>query len=135
MIKWARLRLPLLLVTFIMLVLVLLAADRFCYEQALAVEIDTHYGIGTLHVDGQTISLGSIGIPTRLSFASHDPVIHEYQLDGTDTTNNRVYLHRMASSTYYRFQAWMRDLNGTSHWRDLQVRVDGRTVSRAERTA
>jgi len=125
MIKWARFRLPLIIVIFIMLVLALLAADRLCYEQALAVEIDTHDGVGTLHVDGQTISLGSIGIPTTFSFAPHDPVIHEYQLDGIDTTNDGDYLHSMASSAYYRFQAWMRDLDGTSRWRDLQVRADG----------
>src|SRR5947207_12953215 len=125
MAKWARFRLLLMVVTFILLVLTLLAADRFCYKQALAIEIEIQHGGGTLHVDGQTLSLGSVGIPARLSFASHDPVIHEYQLDGTDTTTNRAYLHRMASSTYYRFKAWMRDLNGTSHWRDLQVRADG----------
>src|SRR5260370_15423902 len=123
--KWARFRLLLIIGIFIMLVLALLAADRLCYEQPLAVEIDTHYGVGSLHVDGQTIPLGPIEIPTTLSFAPHDPVIHEYQLDGIDTSHDRDYLHSIASSAYYRFQAWMRDLDGTSRWRDLQIRADG----------
>ena len=129
MIKWAQFRPFQIGVAFILLVLTLLAADRLCYAQALVVEINIQHGIGTLHVDSQTVSLGSIGIASTLSFAPHDPVIHEYQLDGTDSTNtgylDPVYLHKITSSLYYRFQVWMRDLDGMSCWRDLQILANG----------
>lgn len=126
---YVRFRSLMILVTFVLLFSALLVADRFCYEQALAVEIDIQHGRGILLVDGQKMSLDPIGVPTLLSFAPHDPVMHEYQLDGTDSTNtgylNPVSLHQISSSLYYRFQAWMRDLDGTSCWRDLQIRVHG----------
>ena len=115
MIEWARfrplLKIATLIIAFILLVQALLAADRFCYEQALAIEIDVQDGI-TLLVDGQIIPLqttsqGSIGIPATISFAPHDPVIHEYQLDGTKSTGvsylDPAYLHQIALSPYYRF--------------------------------
>jgi hypothetical protein len=74
-----------------------------------------------------------IGTPQSLRFEQHDAVVHEYQIDGTDSTNNfsldTDYLHSIAPSPYYGFQAWMRNLDGTSHWSDVYVSLDGRPVA------
>ena len=73
------------------------------------------------------------GTPRSLQFEQHDPVVHEYQIDGTDSTNNfsldTDYLHSIASSPYYNFQTWMRDLDGTSHWSDIHVALDEHVVT------
>jgi hypothetical protein len=127
--KWLRYhitRYPLMLLT---LLLVLLGADALCYQVALPVEIDVQHGAATLHVGSESVALGTIGRPTQLVFAPHDPVIHEYQIDGSDSTNNYTldptYINSIAASPYYRFQAWMRDLEGTSRWRNAQVWANG----------
>jgi hypothetical protein len=123
-----RVALPVLL-----LALVLGAVDTLCYHMTLPVEIEVRAGAGTLLVGSQALPLGPIGVPSALMLAPRDPVIHEYQIDGTDSTNNfsldTAYLDRLASSPYYRFQLWMRDLDGTSVWRDAQVWADGRLVT------
>ena len=111
----------------ILLIVVLLVADTFCYRLTLPLTIDESNGRTTLHVGSETLALGNVGIPTRLQFGATDKVIHEYQIDGTDTTNNYTldqnYLDWLSSSLYYRFQAWMRDLDGTSQWTNLSLRV------------
>ncbi|MGH2509175.1 MAG: ArnT family glycosyltransferase, partial [Ktedonobacteraceae bacterium] len=123
---WSRIRLGTLLLC--LLVLALLVVDRICYAVTLPVKIAIQNGIGILQVGSQTVQLGAIGTPAQLQFVAHDPVVHEFQLDGTDSTNNftldTTYLHSISSSAYYRFQAWMRDLDGTSRWRYLQVQAD-----------
>src|ERR1700748_2939711 len=119
--QWLRWPVFYRIVVFILVVSALLALDKFCYTFALPVKIDIHGQSATLTAGGQIVDLGTVGTPTALQFASHDPVIHEYQLDGTDSTNNftldATYLHRISSTLYYRFQAWMRDLSGLSAWR------------------
>ncbi len=134
--KWLRSRILLGILCLLLLAFVLLTADRLCYELALPVEIDLQGGVATLHVENQAVSLGPVGTHPTLQFAAHDPVVHEYQLDGSDSTNNftldPTYMHHIASSPYYRFQAWMRDLDGTSRWRDLQVWVDGHLVEKTD---
>lgn len=72
----------------LLLLLVLFIADALCYQVALPLEIDVQGGLTTLHVGSETLLLGHIGIPAVLQFAAYDPVVHEYQLDGTDSTNN-----------------------------------------------
>lgn len=125
---WLQPRVRLGILALLVLLLALLAVDRVCYALTLPVEIDIQGGVGTLQVGSQTILLGSVGTPTQLQFAAHDPVVHEYQLDGTDSTNNftldTTYLHNISSSAYYRFQAWMRDLDETSRWRDVQIQAN-----------
>ncbi len=107
------------------LLLLLIATDFLCYQQALPIELDIKNAGVTLHVGSEVLPLGVIGQPVALQFAPHDPVIHEYQLDGTDSTNNftldQTYLDAIASSAYYRFQAWTRNLDGTSRWSDLRI--------------
>ena len=127
-------RLPRLALGLALLLLVLVALDALLYRVSLPVELDVRGGAATLSIDGQSLSLGTIGQPIALRFPARDPLIHEYQIDGTDSTNNFTldtsYLSRIAPSPYYRFQAWMRDLNGTSRWRDLRVLGDGRASAK-----
>src|SRR5689334_18690678 len=123
--KWLRLHIVRSAIGLVLLLVVLLVADRLCYQLALPVTLDEQHGITTLSVGSERLALGKIGTPNLLSFSSSDAVLHEYQIDGTDSTNNftldQFYLDRFASSLYYRFQAWMRDLDGTSRWRDLHI--------------
>src|SRR5712692_6670143 len=130
--KWLRSNIPLGTAILVLLALVLLVADGLCYRVALPVEIDIQGGRATLRVGSQALSLGTIATPVVLQFEPHDPLVHEYQLDGTDSTNNftldTTYLDSVASSPYYRFQAWMRDLDGTSRWQNLQVWADGHAL-------
>ncbi len=128
--QWLRYGRTRYLVALLALFLILLGADALCYTVALPVEIEAQQGTATLYVGSERIALGAIGQPTQLEFAQQDPVIHEYQIDGSDSTNNKTldtsYMHSIATSPYYQFQAWMRDLNGTSRWRNAQVWVNGR---------
>ncbi len=117
----------------IIILLSLLLADFICYQLALPIEVDEQGGNATLHVGSETIALGTLGSLQTLQFAAHDPVVHEYQIDGTDSTNNLTldthYLHTISSSLYYRFQAWMRDLAGTSHWSDVHISLNGHQIT------
>ncbi|MEO8972854.1 MAG: hypothetical protein ABI406_14795 [Ktedonobacteraceae bacterium] len=127
--KWLRYRMTRYLLVLVTVLLVLLVADALCYQVALPVEIEVQQGTATLHVGSESVALGTVGRPTQLVFSPHDPVIHEYQIDGTDSTNNYTldptYINSIASSPYYRFQAWMRDLEGTSRWRNAQIWANG----------
>ena len=115
----------------ILLIPVLLLIDALCYQIALPVTIDIQHGNGTLTVGGTYLPLGRIGQPLSLQFAPHDPLVHEYQIDGSDSTNNlnldSYYLQQISGSFYYRLQAWMRDLDGTSRWRNLEIQANGHT--------
>jgi hypothetical protein len=102
----------------------LLLADALLYQVTLPVTITGDGSHLTIAVDGAatqrlTVSgnIVSVAIPAR------DPVVHEYQLDGTDSANNFTldpsYLQSISATPYYRFYAWMRDLDGLSRWRDL----------------
>src|SRR5947209_16348996 len=71
-----------------LLALILLAVDALCYAVTLPLEIDVQGGTATLYVNSRTLSLGRLSTPVALQFAPHDPVIHEYQIDGTDSNNN-----------------------------------------------
>lgn len=126
-------RLPRLALGLALLLVALFALDVALYRVALPVSLDVRGGSAALTIDGQTVPLGAMGQPVALQFPARDSLVHEYQLDGTDSTNNFTldtgYLSRIAPSPYYRFQEWMRDLNGTSRWRDLRVVGDGRLDS------
>jgi len=123
--KWLQSYIVREVLVLLLLAIVLILADVGCYVVTLPVEIDVQRTGTTVYVGTTQLALGQIGTPTALQFAVQDPVIHEYQIDGTDSTNNFTldtnYLHTFASSPYYRFQAWMRNLDGTSRWRDLHV--------------
>src|SRR5579859_7705344 len=114
------------------LLILLLIGDFLCYQQALPLEVDAQAGKVTLKVGSQSLALGEIGTPVLIELPAQNPVIHEYQMDGTDNTNNFTldpdYFARIASTPYYRFQAWMRNLDGTSRWSDLHVYADSKQL-------
>ncbi|MBX5456389.1 MAG: glycosyltransferase family 39 protein [Thermogemmatispora sp.] len=107
------------------LLLLLLGADAWCYQVALPVEVVSQPGMTSLLVGGQRLPLGHLAPLIGLRLPAQDPALHEYQIDGSDSTNNFTldlsYIHSISSSWYYRFQSWMRDLEGSSRWRNLQV--------------
>jgi hypothetical protein len=79
----------------------------------------------TLSIDGQRLALPLPQRPTAVLLAAPDPLTREFQLDGTDSTNNfsldPAYIAHIASTPYYRFQAWMRDNSSYSSWRDAHA--------------
>ena len=102
----------------------LLALDALLYQVRLPVSVGDDGATLTVAVAGAAplhlplhARIVAVVVPPR------DPLIHEYQLDGTDSTNNftldTTYLKSIANTPYYRFYAWMRDLDGLSRWRDL----------------
>ncbi|MDQ2902346.1 MAG: glycosyltransferase family 39 protein [Chloroflexota bacterium] len=115
---------------------ILLAVDALCYQATFPLDVDVRNGTATLSADGTTTSLGATTALTTLQFVWYDPTIHEYQLDGSDSTNNYSldtgYLSQEATSPYYLFQSWMRDLDGTSRWRAAQIWADGRLRTQSD---
>ncbi len=120
------------LALIIPVMLLLFLADWLCYQVALPVTL-------TINNDNASIRAGTdqttflLSAPARaIQFAPIDPLVHEYQIDATDSTNNftldHAYIAAIANSPYYRFQAWMRDLTGTSHWRDPHLEVSGQAI-------
>ncbi|GAC1422692.1 MAG: hypothetical protein NVSMB54_02400 [Ktedonobacteraceae bacterium] len=130
MLKWLRSHLVQEILLLLFFGLIIILADEACYTVTLSVEIDVQHTVAIVRVGTTQLALGQVGTVSGLQFAAHDPVVHEYQIDGTDSTNNfsldSDYLHTFASSPYYRFQAWMRNLDGTSRWRSLNISVDGK---------
>ena len=124
------------LLLFIPLIILLFVLDSLCYSAALPVSLTYSGGVANIVVGNEPLTLTRIAAPTGLIFPEYDPLVHEYQIDGTDSTNNftldTTYLHQISSSPYYRFQSWMRDLDGTSRWRDLSVQVNGKVFGGSE---
>ncbi|WP_376797661.1 ArnT family glycosyltransferase [Thermogemmatispora sp.] len=114
------------------LLLLLLGADACCYQVALPVEVVSQKGTTTLFVGSQRLTLGQLSPVIQLRFPAQDPALHEYQIDGSDSTNNFTldpsYMHSISSWWYYRFQSWMRDLDGSSRWRNLQIWSNDRLI-------
>ena len=85
----------------------------------------------TVIIDGQTLTFPQQRAPDALLFAAPDPLTREFQIDGSDSTNNfsldPASIASIASTPYYRFQAWMRNTDSYSSWRD--VRITGATVT------
>ncbi|MHB8990491.1 MAG: glycosyltransferase family 39 protein [Chloroflexota bacterium] len=80
-------------------------------------------------VDGRTHLVPLTGPPVAVSFPPAEPFRREYQIDGSDSTNNLnldlAYFARIADSPYYRLQALLRDEDGYSRWRNLEIRDGG----------
>ena len=112
---------------------ILLIAHILCSQVVLPITIDMHGTSLFLHIGSQAIVVTQDTPLQAIQFAPHSPVVHEYQLDGSDSTNNftldQSYLTTFSSSFYYRFQAWMRDLDGASRWRNLNLSTNGHATS------
>ncbi len=130
---FARISRPLLVV--LLLIPILLLIDALCYRVTLPVTITIQNGAGLLTAGSTRVPLGKISAAQSLQLVAHNPLVHEYQIDGSDSTNNLDldpdYLSQIAGSPYYRFQSWMRDLDGTSRWRDLRIQASGNLIQSA----
>src|SRR5262245_5243630 len=82
---------------------------------------------GDFEIDGQRLSLAWKQRPTAVLVIRPDKATREIQIDGSDSLNNfdqdPAYFARLASSPYYQFQAWMRDMPNYSDWSDLSAAV------------
>lgn len=118
-------RRPRALVALVALFLALLLADGLLYQVTLPVTMTSDGAWLTVNVGGVIQRAPVRGHIESVSIPARDPVMHEFQLDDTDSTNNFTldvaYLHRIATTPYYRFYAWMRDLDTLSRWRDVCV--------------
>ncbi|HEX6543944.1 MAG TPA: glycosyltransferase family 39 protein [Ktedonobacterales bacterium] len=107
------------------LLFVLIAQTVLLNLTAESVRLTVSPAQGTIVIDGQTLTFQLPAQPTAVLFSTPDPLTREFQIDGTDSTNNfsldPAYIARIASTPYYRFQAWMRDSSSYSSWRDVQA--------------
>jgi hypothetical protein len=82
---------------------------------------------GDFEIDGQRLSLVWKQRPTEVLVVRPAATTREIQVDGSDSLNNfdqdPLYFARLASSPYYQFQAWMRDMPSYSDWSDLSAAV------------
>ena len=82
---------------------------------------------GVFEIDGQRLSLVWKQRPTEVLLIRPAATTREIQIDGSDSLNNfdqdPAYFARLASSPYYQFQAWMRDMPSYSDWSDLSAAV------------
>jgi hypothetical protein len=82
---------------------------------------------GEFEIDGQRLALTWTQRPTEVLVIRPNATTREIQIDGSDSLNNfdqdPVYFASLASSPYYQFQAWMRDMLSYSDWSDLSAAV------------
>jgi hypothetical protein len=82
---------------------------------------------GDFEIDGQRLALTWTKRPTEVLVIRPNATTREIQIDGSDSLNNfdqdPGYFARLASSPYYQFQAWMRDMPSYSDWSDLSAAV------------
>lgn len=127
-------RLPFPTLAALVLFPILLLIDALCYQVTLPLEIGEQHGIVTVTVGSTHLTVKAVALPQSLQFVSHDPLVHEYQIDGSDSVYNRdldtAYFRQIANAPYYRWQAWMRDLAGMSRWRDLEIEANGHKLQR-----
>ena len=108
-------------------------AALFCQASLVAARLPVRLEVGTqggrFTADGSTLAVPWQRAPTGVYFADAGADVHEFQLDGSDSTNNfsldPSYIAQVAGSPYYRFHAWMRDYATLAVWRDLAVRRAG----------
>lgn len=115
----------LLLMVFAVLVLTFFI-DPLIYRLSFPIHITLSSTTVSVLADGQTLTSPYSGSPQTLVIDARSSVLHEYQIDGTDSTNTATmdipYLESISSWWYYRLNAWMRNLDGTSVWRDMTIR-------------
>lgn len=120
----------------LLLVCLLLSIDWWCYQQTVVLKITLQHSQGSISIDDISHALPDVATPRSFQLDPANPVVHEYQIDGSDSTNNfsqdEDYFHSIASSSYYRFQAWMRNLEGTSRWRDLQIYANDQLIEQVD---
>ncbi|HEX8730181.1 MAG TPA: hypothetical protein VF739_16235, partial [Ktedonobacterales bacterium] len=127
--RWPGLRLAILALAILVALLIIQNTLLALTAESLQLVITpTHQ---TVIIDGQTLTFPLRQAPDDVLFAAPDPLTREFQIDGSDSTNNfsldPAYIASIASTPYYGFQAWMRNNDSYSSWRG--VRATGATVT------
>lgn len=82
----------------------------------------------TVDVDGQELSAPLLAAPQEIQLVSGSSGWREYEVDGTDNTNNftetPASVQDLRSNPYYGFLSWMRSSDIYSRWVDLR-QTDG----------
>lgn len=127
---------------YILVALVLIGVERASFSLAyIPIRLTIGPDVGTLEMDGSSllISWANTNVstdqastsPSAVVFVQNSPLMREFQIDGTDSTNNftedDAYLRRIANSSYYRFQAAMRSNESYSAWRDVTAHTTAQT--------
>ena len=123
-------------IAYLLLALVLIVIERSSFALAsVPIRLTIGPNAGILELDGSTLLIpwASTNVqtaqatpsPTGIIFMRGSALTREFQIDGTDSTNNFTedidYLSRIANSPYYRFQAAMRGNESYSAWRDISA--------------
>ncbi len=114
-----------LIILLLMLLVLTTIVDPLVYRLAFPIQITISSTTFSVHADNQTLATTYAGSPKNLVINVQPSVLHEYQIDGTDSTNTNTidipYLESISNWWYYRFYAWMRNLDGTNIWRDMSI--------------
>jgi hypothetical protein len=116
------------ILTFALLGLALLLIEHVSFAAArVPLKVTMTATSGSFEIDGQRLSLVWKQRPTEVLVVRPAATTREIQIDGSDSLNNfdqdPLYFARLASSPYYQFQAWMRDMPSYSDWSDLSAAV------------
>ena len=119
------------LAAYVSVLMALLVADHVCFLGArVIIEARVTREALTVTADGQTLKVKWPVPPDTVTLISGSATRREYQVDGTDNTNNftesDAELQSLTSGGYYTVLAWMRDNSTYSAWRDIKV-IDSRT--------
>lgn len=115
------------LLVFAIAAVVLYAVQYVAFlSTRIHVELAIHSRDVSFRIDGHELDIQAPSPATRVVFVPGSPVMREYQIDGTDDTNNFTedasYVSRMADEPYFQFQNWMRDADSYSRWQDIALR-------------
>lgn len=137
--SWAHGRALGMILWYAAVVLALVLADSMCLWLArLPVSVRVAPDKLTVRADGQTLAVPVPIAPSAVMFVSGSSLGREFQVDGTDSTNNftesQEELRQLAGNPYYQFQAWMRGNSSYSQWRDIAL-SDARTGHRFDTLA
>lgn len=89
---------------------------------------------GTVELEGERHPFAVPADALYVSLPQADPVLREFQIDGSDSTNNQTldvdFFRRIASTPYYRFESWMRDTSSFNRWENVRLRdASGRDLA------
>lgn len=108
----------------------LVLADHWCLiATRLPVLLRISPALVVVNVDGSTLATAINGAPDAVRFISASSTAREYQIDGTDNTNNfsedAADLAALVPTPEYQFEAWMRDDGAYGTWVDVTISTQG----------
>lgn len=106
----------------------LLLVDHMCLlATRLPVSVEIRSSRVVVNADSSSLATDVSAVPDAVLFVSASPTIREYQVDGTDSTNNftedAADLAALVPSPAYQLEAWMRDNAAYGSWVDLTIRT------------